>query len=214
MTKDYIENLRKKYDDLAIDAVEKIAKSEHSQLKSSQEKFFEILYYLKKTGRYMENKYYNKLPWDTYLRQEYGIREGTFNKMIYAYGQYPEMARKYGPGLVNAVKSKCGAEKVAPLMEKIAKLKKPKHSEINEMINKNMKPSVIAENDKPTRRELKNEIARLKDHIATLNMELSEKDAQIKRLKATVDKYKSMPKIKPPKFKHPDVFYNTQYTPV
>lgn len=185
-----IEELKKKYDNQPIKTIEKEAKSTQGQAKDVYSNFIEILFYLERTQRFKENHVYKKSNFQQYLSFEYGIRFTTYHEARLAYGNFPEFSKKYTPQLVNAIKAKCGAEKLPGVIKEIeakdADLKKPLPREgIQAIIDKNKKPEKPPV-PKVDVKALEDKATTAQESAMKLEKVVLTKDEQITKLKATV----------------------------
>jgi len=183
-----MKNLEKK----TITQIEKEIKSKIELSAIARKEATMMLYSLKTSGRYKENKLYSKSSFKTYLEDVYSIREGTFNESVRAYRLFPEEACTYSVGLISSINRKCGAiqerKVIAEINAKAERLKTPiKRAQIAEVIMKYAKPAP----EKKPNYKAKYE-AELGRHQKTKELyreaveELKAAKIQINRLKKTV----------------------------
>ena len=181
------EELRQRYDVMKIGEIESEIKEKHGLSFAAQKEVIYALSYLRASGRYKENPQYRKSSFETYILGQYNMKVGTFLENERAVLHYPEVAEKYGIGLVAKVHRKCGVKKAAQVFREIKEvqgsLKTPiKRAKIESVIEKHsapLKPKVPAID---WRERYEREAAA---HMDT-KRELKEARAQIERLKATV----------------------------
>ena len=135
----------KKFEKMTIIEIENEIKSKNILSLEARKESILALLYLKRSGRYKENKLYAKSSFKNYLLNFYNIREKTFNESARAFDKFPKESVKYGVGLVSKVKRKCGAKKEKEVLKEIKaadkKAKKPiERAKIDEIIYKHSKP--------------------------------------------------------------------------
>jgi hypothetical protein len=212
-----MKNLKKELDDRygkkSIEIVEQDAISAQSAAYDIQKSFYEILYYLKLTGRYRENSRYKKAPWEIYLRDMFKMSAPTYRNMVEAFFSFPKESEELGPGLVTTIKQKCGKKNMAVVLAKVMKIPKKTrtHPKIEEIVDNNLLPLVsdrirripyslvVKENIrlKSDKESLIREVVELKDRISKLlntvssfrddfNFETHNVPAEVKRAAAMV----------------------------
>jgi len=179
--------LKQKFDSLSIDKIETDAQLLRSSMLDSQENLYEILYYLKFTYRFRENKQYKKANWTNYLQEIFGISELQFHNNINAWFQFPKEAKELGPGLITTIRKKCGLENVKPVVNKIMVLKERTHPKIMDIIEKNRSPQQKKKDNKPSYAALERQLATAKDEIFRLRQENGILEKRIAKL---VDAFK------------------------
>jgi len=141
------QELRQRYDSKKIGEIEKeIEENRGTSFKAQQEMTF-ALAYLKMSGRFKENPQYRKSSFETYLSGQFNMRLGTFRENERAIMHYPEVAKKYGIGLVAKVRRKCGAPKEAEVFKEIKHTqgdsKSINQAKIQSIVVKHMPPQKV-----------------------------------------------------------------------
>jgi len=116
------EELKKRYDGKTITELETMAKSSHTAIRERQSDLVCVLYYLKASGRYKENRRYAKVTFWEYLEDVFSIRKNTFIQWANAVINWPDEVKKHGIGLVTKVASNCSATKRMQAFKAIDKL--------------------------------------------------------------------------------------------
>jgi len=116
------EELKERYDGKTIDELQDIARKSQTGLREAQVEMVMVLYYLKTTHRYKENRRYAKASWKTYIEEMMGIREGTFGEWARAIINYPEEVKRHHIGLVSKVVRQCGPVKAQRAFTEINKV--------------------------------------------------------------------------------------------
>ena len=179
------EQLKKKYDGKKIGEIEREIEQNRGISFEARRAMIEAISYLKTSSRFKENSQYLKSSFETYLKGQYNMRLGTFLENERAVIHYPEVAKRYGIGLVAKVYRECGPKKEATVFREIKALgdKGPvKQARIETIITKHspaprIKPPVIDWHPKYE--------AEAKAHRETKKL-LIEAKKQIEKLKATV----------------------------
>ncbi|MAH51414.1 hypothetical protein CMI37_36700 [Candidatus Pacearchaeota archaeon] len=156
------------------------------------------LYYLRNANRYMKNPKYKNATWERYLGDRYGMRPGTYDKMCFAFLNFPEAAVKLGSGIINKTKDRCGAIKMIPALDEIMDLPRtnrtPWTERVDSVIDKYARPEREERPEtgtSPSKNELWTEINRLRAELSAKDKELEEAYAQIEKMKATIEKLKA-----------------------
>jgi hypothetical protein len=102
------EELMKRYDGKKIDELERLALSSQKGLREAHFELVCVLYYIKVTKRYKENRRYAKATFGQYIDEVFSIREGTFIEWQRAVLTYPEESKRHNIGLVAKVAKTCG----------------------------------------------------------------------------------------------------------
>jgi len=187
-----IKELKKKYDSMKIGEVEKKVKSVQDEAKGLYANFIELLFYLERTERFKDNHLYKKSTFKDYLSFEYGVRFKAYHQKRLALSNHPEFFPKHPLPLYSAIKSKCGADKVPEVIKGIEKkefsLKRTlRREDIQQVIDKHRKPKAPGA-PKVDVKDLKNQIVHSRDDAVQLRKIIVEKDGQIAKLKATVER--------------------------
>lgn len=81
-----------------------------------------LLIYLKTSGRYKENKAYERTTFYDYCWDRFGVNRSTFMKMQKAYVKHPEETKKFGPGKVIDALDRCGPIRGAKALNEMAQV--------------------------------------------------------------------------------------------
>ena len=190
MKKDLKKQLKSKYAGKSYEELVNQIHIEMGNLRKSQQKATEILYYMRLFGRWMDDPRYKKTVWGDWLMAEFNMRPSTFESNRYAWMSFPKESKKYGPGLPVAVKTKCGDRKVPIVLKAVEKReaakKRPlKHEEIQKIIEQHQMPPV-EKPPKPDLKLLETKAIQAEQETAKANKAIESKDEQIAKLKATV----------------------------
>ena len=110
-----------KYDALTINDLEGKVEQAHILSRESQKDMYEVLEYLRMSGRFRENARYKKASFWEYLEDRFTIRQGTYRENVFAFAKFPEYAVEYGIGLVTKIGRVCGSKKIGKVFEEIAR---------------------------------------------------------------------------------------------
>lgn len=182
-----LDHLKVKYDKKPIEIIEEaIDKAKNVSLESRKD-FILALYYLNMTNRFRENPQYKKTTFEVYIGYRYHLRKGTYQKEKIAFLAHEKHTMVYGPGLVNKIRTECGPLKIDEVFSKISP--KDPIEKIEKTIRLYAKPQkAVGEKIKiatPTAVE-----QTLRSHILELEKLLEEKETQITKLLATVNRLK------------------------
>ena len=190
------EELKQRYDTKKIGEIEKeIEKNRGTSFKAQQEMTF-ALAYLKMSGRFKENPQYKKSSFETYLLGQVNMRLGTFRENERAIMHYPEVAKKYGIGLVAKIHRKCGAPKEAEVFKEIYHAQGDSKS-----INQAKIESIVVKHTPPQKAKIQPVDWKtlyhkeLEAHRETTKL-LSAARAQIEKLKKTVVEFRLLRALK------------------
>uniref|UniRef100_A0A6H1Z9P6 Uncharacterized protein n=1 Tax=viral metagenome TaxID=1070528 RepID=A0A6H1Z9P6_9ZZZZ len=155
-----------------------------------QEKLTYVLCYLKMAGKFREIPRFKKSTWDDFLIAEFNIRPRTYQRWELAWFMFPEVSKKYNPGLAPSIQRKCGTAKIKEVMKEIdikeSEVKKPlQNFQIQEIVDKYRKPEV----ERPTRPavvELQEQRDRNGKTIIDLTTVQEKQNQQITKLKEAV----------------------------
>jgi hypothetical protein len=187
------QQLAEKYSKQTIAELESVAKTSLTNMKEAQIEMISVLYYLKTTGRFKENKRYAKSSWTTYIEEFIGMRSGTFDEHVRAIINYPEEVKKHHIGLVSKISAKCGAAKAPKVFTEINKLIEASHKEgpaikdkIDKIINANLKYPVLTKTHNDWEGMYKREMAAhdvTRRELAEANIKVKELTEQVRKLK-------------------------------
>ncbi len=185
--------LSEKYSKKTITELESVAKTNLSNMKEAQIEMISVLYYLKTTSRFKENKRYAKSSWTTYIEEFIGMRSGTFDEHVRAIINYPEEVKKHHIGLVSKISAKCGAAKAPKVFTEINKLIETSHKEgpaikdkIDKIINANLKTPILTKTHNDWEGMYKREAMAhnsTKEALADANTKIKELTEQVGKLK-------------------------------
>jgi hypothetical protein len=131
-----------KFDPFNITELEAKVVQLSSSARESQKEMYEILEYLRMSGRYKENPGYKKASFWEYLDDVFSVRQGTYRENVRAYGKYGLFAVEYGVGLAAKIDRVCGTIRSKKVMDEISKTnashKKPiSRAKIEQIIQNN-----------------------------------------------------------------------------
>ncbi len=182
-----LDQLKAKYDQKSITEIEQEMDKAKSLSLESRRDFIKTLFYLDSTKRFRENPTYKKATFAVYIGYRFHLRMGTYQKEKVAFLAHEEQAMTYGPGLVNKVRTECGPTKVNLVFSKITP--EDPVQKIEKVIRTHAKPKPKKAEKK--RAEIPSAIEQsLRTRILELEALLQEKDEQIAKLKATVERLK------------------------
>jgi len=189
-----IDDLKKEFDQLTINNVEKRADFYKERSLGGRKDFIKTLYYLKHTSRFRENKVFKSSTFEQYVNTRHSLRLATFEREAWAFFKFPVASEHHGTGLINKIRTVCGSENVPKIIEKIEALPKPDMQKINKVINANEIPErkkrKADERTRPTIKSLQSALDKAQGTIQAQTIELKEAYARIKTLKATAESYK------------------------
>lgn len=190
------EQLKQRYESKTIGEIEKEIEKNRGTSFKAQQGMILALSYLKMTGRFKENPQYRKSGFKTYLSGQFNMRLGTFDESEKAIRHYPEVAEKYGIGLVAKVRRKCGALKEAEVFKEIKQAqgdsKNINQAKIESIVMKHtppQKPKVLAKDWKAMYYK---EVEKNRE----LTKELNAARTQIEKLKKTVVEFRPLRDLK------------------
>ena len=191
-----LDQLKEKLGNKPINTIVNEAKKFQTDSSNARKEFIMMLFYLQKTYRYREYKTYQKETFETFIKNVFNLNKTAYFDERYAFTQFPEETKEFGPGLVNKVKKKCGGALAVPkvfqeIKEKQATRKKPlKLKDMEEIIEKRTKTVPKEKTSKPSYKELENEIILLNKALDDRNIEIKELTEQNRKLKISVQSYK------------------------
>ncbi|GEM_PF-3413347 len=147
----------------SIQELEKLAAEHRDQSCRQRRRFIEILYYLRRSGRYRESKRYARADFRTYLFDRWMMRETAFERERRAYLLFPEATRRFGPGVVQKAITECGGtQKARAVIQEIeARHEKLKRGITRGQIEKIIQRNRVEQPGKLTTADLRAEVARL-----------------------------------------------------
>jgi hypothetical protein len=189
-----LDNLKMKYDTVSIENLEEICKRFTTKAADYRSEFILSLYYLERTKRYKENPIYTKSSFEIYINNLFNLRYSTYKKERFAFISFPDLAKKWGPGLIDKIRHKCGAGKVVDVVNLIELQPNINHNQIEKIIKDNSKPIDLNKTNKQNKmslKELEKENIKNTKTIAEYIKTIWEKDAQIAKLIMTVQRLTS-----------------------
>jgi hypothetical protein len=182
--------LKTKYHKMTYAELVSEIKAAIGSLRDAQEKSIEILYYMKIFNRWNDEPMYKRTTWATWLMSEFNMREQTFRDNLLAWQHYPDVSRRYTPGLVPSIVRKCGSDNVPRVIKQLAAVeaaqKHPlKYEQIEAVIDKNRKPTLLPKRRIDVR-DLQDKATQTEDRLREVTKAVVSKDEQISKLKATV----------------------------
>lgn len=181
-----LEELKAKYDTEQISEIELSCQNNIKSIGENRKEFILKLYYLERTKRFKENKIYANSSFSIYINNVFNLRYSTYNKERFAYIAFPELTIKYGSGLVNKVKQKCGIDKIATVFDLINKTVNVNHNQIEAIIDKHR---LIKESNgayKVSKKYLEEELVKKDVIIKEQKKSLYAKEEQIIKLFNTI----------------------------
>jgi len=185
------EAIRRKYDKKNIGRIEIECSRKGEISMATRIQQIEILIYLQRTGRFKENKRYAGSTFYRYLTDRFNILPGTFEKERRAILGYPEEVRVHGLGLVAKIQERCRQpEKVFEEIKRFQDARKNpvKREQIEDIIVAHSKPIKLLPPQPPL--PTRSELSGLQEENKRLKELLAERDEQIAKLKAALQKYK------------------------
>jgi hypothetical protein len=120
-----------KYDALSIGDLEGKVEKMFTLSRESQREMYEVLEYLRTSGRFKENHRYKKTSFWDYLEDRFTIRQGTYRENVRAFLKFPEYAVEYGVGIVTKIDRVCGSKKIGKVLDEITKEAATRKKSIN-----------------------------------------------------------------------------------
>jgi len=168
----------------------------------AQKEMVEVLLYLKVTGRYKENKRYERATFYQYIEDRFNIRKGTYMEMQRAFAKFPQETVEFGVGLVSKVIRQCGPVRSGKVLADLLKAKETAKTEL-----KRAKIEKIIQ-DNTTRRIKKSftdwramyeaEAAahqKTKDDLSAAYARINELEEQVVRLERTAERYSEIRRV-------------------
>ena len=191
------EEIRKSFDGRPLEAIEGEIIAARTSMNGHFENMIHALFYLEKTGRFRENKFYRDMAFKDYILDRYNLRFETYLKSRRALITFPEETEALGVGLVSKVLTRCGQEKAHEAIQEIKKLKDEKkrfdRKAFEKIIFKYI-PPVKKRREKELKEQKEQKFEKCKNCIvieAKLRAIIKEKDKRIKDLEAQNEKLKA-----------------------
>ena len=191
-SKDLISKLKKKYDRKSLNEIEKSIDGFNTKSHENRKAFIFLLYYLKCSTRYKEDKRYKTASFETYINERHNIGLRKFRDEHKMFVKYEPEAKALGVGVLVKIERKCTAKKVPVVLKKIAAIEK----EVKRPLDRQQINSVIWDNRKPgkekkaktgpTMAEFKTDLNSTRKELSTKYNIIKEQADQIGKLQKTV----------------------------
>ena len=183
-----LDNMKVKYDKQPINIIETAIETAKNASLESRRDFIHTLFYLDQTKRFRENPSYKKATFAVYIGFRYHLRPTTYQKEKIAFLAHEKHTLIYGPGLVSKIRNECGPTKVDEVFSKITP--DDKVQKIEKTIKRFAKPKKIVK--EKVKAEIPTVIEQsLRERNIELEKRIVDQDAQIFKLKATVERLKT-----------------------
>jgi hypothetical protein len=193
-----------KYDGIPIQELETKIESLHVISRGSQKEIFEMLEYLRTTGRFRENPVYAKSTFWQYLDDRFTIRQGTYRENVLAFSRHPQAAISLGAGVIAKINRLCGSIKTKKVIDEIQaatlnrKTPLPR-GKIEAIIRKNADPEKLKKKHITDWKAMyEHELAthdRTKEALRAAMARVKELESQVERLKLTANMVTSIREI-------------------
>jgi len=117
---DYKE-LQKIYSKKSVNKLVKEVQKHNLEAISNGKEVMYRLWYLEKSRRYQEYDGYKKIPFKTFVYEICHIPYNRYKGLLLAYNWFPKESEKFGPHVVQTVKSKVGMQKLPKVLKEITK---------------------------------------------------------------------------------------------
>jgi len=183
-----LDNMKVKYDKQPINIIETAIETAKNASLESRRDFIHTLFYLDQTKRFRENPSYKKATFAVYIGFRYHLRPTTYQKEKIAFLAHEKHTLIYGPGLVSKIRNECGPTKVDEVFSKLTP--DDKVQKIEKTIKRFAKPKKVVKEKVKT--EIPTVIEQsLRERNIELEKRIVDQDAQIFKLKATVERLKT-----------------------
>lgn len=197
-----MEDFKQKFEKVDIGTLEKMADDARSQSRIQQKEFVEILFYLRISKRWKENKRYAKSSFWIYIEDLFNMRRNTYMENERAFVKFANETVEYGVGLVAKIDRACKSTDVKKVFQEIDKAKDGKMSLSRDKIEKIIDKHRDPEKAKPDRKDYKTlyirEVEahqRTKDALKDALKQIEEMADQIRKLKETAKVIGAMRKV-------------------
>lgn len=180
------EKIEKKYKDSSLADIETKCDKFASVSTANRRDFILALYYLDRTKRFKENPVYFTSTFERYIYDRFHLRYSDYNKERFAFISHPVASDKWGAGIIDKIKIKCGAGVIPDVIKKIEDIKNPTSDKIDKIIEQHTKQPKKEAGSGIPKKEVEAENIRRGKTIAEYLKTINEKDDQIKKLEATV----------------------------
>jgi soluble cytochrome b562 len=194
-----MEEQKMKFDSMDIGTLEKMADDARTRSRVQQKEFIEILFYLRISKRWKENKRYAKSSFWAYIEDLFNMREKTYRESERAFVKFTSETVEHGVGLVAKIDRLCKSTDVKKVFQEIDKAKEGKavvsRDKIDKIINKHRDPEKAIPERKDYKALYIREVEahqRTKETLKAALKEIEEMAGQIEKLKATAKIVTSM----------------------
>jgi len=174
------------YDSWTIDAIEDYAVKHRDDAFSNYRNLMEILFYLRRTGRYRENRLFASSSFDQYLRGRYMLTEYQFERARRVYITHAKHAEQYGPGIVQKILMRVPVEAQDQAFAEMAAKASVPGKDITAIVDKVIHKYTYGLPEKAVIESTTRTVDRSNEVITKLRRENAEKSKQIQKLKRTV----------------------------
>lgn len=187
---DVIQELKKENDKRTIREIQEEIHDQNNKSRNAMIRRTKLLFYLERTSRFKEIKEYEKVTFDTYIQHEYNLLYGTYERERKAVTAFPKQVESYGVGLVAKVIKETEKPEVAlKAINGLTKKGKERPADFRPKVEKIIEKHAKPKKAKPGTRVLVcTQCDKYKEEIRLLNIELAEKNEQIRKLKAALNK--------------------------
>ncbi len=191
-----LEELKSRYDSVNIGTIEEDCKNAKDISSLHRRDFILRLYYLERTSRFKENKVYENATFEKYIMNMFSLRYSMFNKERFAFIAHPVATAKWGAGLIDRIKTECGAGKLTEVIQAIEDTPNISYHGIEKIIANTRKPKTKTKpkpeaNITESKRELEKGNAKKMKMIAEYIQTINEQTVQIERMKDTINNQKA-----------------------
>jgi hypothetical protein len=117
--------------------------------RSAHAEMVAVLLYLKTSGRYKENKTYERSTFYDYLSDRFGISKNAYMNMQRSYAKYPQETKELGSGIVCMALDICGPLKAKKALQKMIEINaktKISRAKMLQIIRENAIPRIEKKN--------------------------------------------------------------------
>ena len=187
-TRTALDHMKVKYDPKSINVIEAAIETAKNASLESRRDFIHTLFYLDQTKRFRENSSYKKATFAVYIGFRYHLRLATYQKEKIAFLAHEKHTLIYGPGLVSKIRTECGPTKVDEVFSKLTP--DDNVQKIEKTIKRFAKPKKVVK--EKIKAEIPTVIEQsLRERNIELEKRIVDQDAQIFKLKATVERLKA-----------------------
>jgi len=191
---------KNKFDKFSINELETKVEESAKDARDAQKMQIEVLFYIRTSGRYKENKRYEKSSFFKYIDDRFNIRENTYRENERAFIKFPKETREFGVGVVSRVMRDCGSVKSKSVLEKLNTALESsttilKRAKIDSIIQSNAKPKPIKKESMDWKAMYEREKAAHESTRQSLKVaiaQVKELEEQIAKLKVTAEKVNSI----------------------